>query len=72
MVFPRDREHMVRPSRNMIETPASKTSDSGCATKIKDRLADHTCAAKALSPSTNRAAIYAKHKLRHEYNLLTG
>ena len=22
--------------------------------------------------ATNRAAIYAKHKLRHEYNLLTG
>jgi hypothetical protein len=24
------------------------------------------------SQAANRAAIYAKHKLRHEYNLLTG
>jgi hypothetical protein len=27
---------------------------------------------EALTQATNRAAIYAKHKLRHEYNLLTG
>ena len=31
-----------------------------------------TSAAKALTLATNRAAIYAQHKFRHEYNLLTG